>query len=70
MNITEIPQTSRTFNIKLTENELRLLGVIIGETGECEFKDMVQHGRYRNGATYETRFTHKVYDLITNTLKS
>jgi hypothetical protein len=70
MNITEIPPTGRTFCIELNENELKLLGIIIGETGEYQFKDMVELGRYYDGTTYEPRFTHKLYDLINHTLRS
>jgi hypothetical protein len=69
MNITEIPPTGRAFRIELNENELKLLRVIIGETGECEFEDMVKNSNYRS-AIYESGFTHKVYDLISHTLKS
>jgi hypothetical protein len=46
MNITEIPPTGRAFRIELNENELKLLRVIIGETGECAFEEMVKNGKY------------------------
>lgn len=73
MNITEItPPTPRTFNIELGENELKLLGLIVGTTNEDRYVSIINQNRvsYDLRPKYEPRFTHKVYDLITNILRS
>lgn len=69
---TEITPIKRTFNIELSENELKLLCAIVGDIGEEQFISMVETDRlsYDFCPEYEPRFTHKVYDLITNILNS
>lgn len=78
MKITETtpPPVPRTFSIDFTENELKMLGVIIGNTKPYEIKDLVENKdnswRLENfkGITYDHSFIMSFYEKLTKAFKA
>ena len=69
MNITEEKPKERNFTIELTENELKLLGVIVGNTIPNDLKECCKGDSFILDVEYESDFVRVFYDKIINILK-
>ena len=65
MNIKETtPTIEKTFNIELNENELKLLGLIIGNISNYDLKELITSTDNFNPVQYDENFTDTLYAKI------
>jgi hypothetical protein len=67
MRIEEVPPVEKTYTITLTENELRLLGIVFGLTIPNDLKRAIENDNLIR-AKYDQRFVLGGYDDILETL--
>lgn len=65
MNITDItPTIMKTFSIELNENELKLLGLIVGNISNNELKELIKNANTFNPVKYDENFSDTLYNKI------
>jgi len=75
MKITNItPPTERIFTLELTENELKYLGLIVGNTSSVTIENLIEEKSWKicnlPGIKSDEEFACKFYNMIVDTFES
>lgn len=75
MKITNItPPTERIFTLELTENELKYLAMMVGDTDVKEMESLIEEKSWKldllPGIKSDETFAYKFYNMVVDTFES
>lgn len=64
MTITETPPVKKTYHIELSEDELKIIGVLLGRTGNEELTQMIKEFSSYNGTPDNYNLVCRMFDSV------